>query len=48
MIIEYSRDIEPQDPTQPSGHGSKYLDWTTQYVAAYKGNQGMPGGLTGY
>lgn len=45
---EYSRDIEPQDPNQATGHGSHYLDWTKQYIAAYKANQGVPGGLTGY
>lgn len=45
---EYSRDIEPQDSTQAGGHGSKYLDWTKQYISAYKADQGLPGGLTGY
>jgi hypothetical protein len=47
-FAEYSRDIEPQDPTQPTGHGSHYLDWVTEYIAAYKANQAMPNGLTGY
>jgi hypothetical protein len=47
-FLEYSRDIEPQDPNQDSSHGSKYLDWTKAYIAAYKANQSLPGGLTGY
>ncbi|KAI1324102.1 hypothetical protein F5Y16DRAFT_315869 [Xylariaceae sp. FL0255] len=45
---EYSRDIEPQDPSQAGGHGSKFLTWTQQYVSAYKANQAIPSGLTGY
>ncbi|KAI1273767.1 hypothetical protein F5Y07DRAFT_375532 [Xylaria sp. FL0933] len=45
---EYSRDIEPQDPNQPGSHGNKYLTWTQQYVSAYKSNQPIPAGLTGY
>lgn len=45
---EYSRDIEPQDPSQPTGHGRRYLDWTAQYIAAYRAYQPLPGGLTGY
>lgn len=36
------------DPSQVTSHGSKYLDWTTQYISAYKMNQPIPGGLTGY
>ena len=46
--VEYSRDIEPQDPNQSGTHGSHFLDWTTQYVQAYKANQPQPSGLTGY
>ncbi|KAI0546361.1 hypothetical protein F4679DRAFT_557706 [Xylaria curta] len=45
---EYSRDIEPQDPSQPGSHGSHYLTWTQQYISAYKANRPIPGGLTGY
>ncbi|PNP47915.1 hypothetical protein TGAMA5MH_00967 [Trichoderma gamsii] len=45
---EYSRDIEPQDPAQPDGHGSKYLDWAREYISAYKANSPLPTGLTGY
>ncbi|KAJ3567560.1 hypothetical protein NPX13_g6722 [Xylaria arbuscula] len=45
---EYSRDIEPQDPTQPGSHGSRFLTWTQQYVSAYKAYQAIPVGLTGY
>ncbi|KAM0456641.1 hypothetical protein ACHAO4_003672 [Trichoderma viride] len=36
---KYSRDIEPQDPTQPDGHGSKYLDWAREYISTYKANR---------
>ena len=48
LLPEYSKDIEPQDPSQPTGHGSYYLEWTQQYVSAYKANQAIPTGLTGY
>ena len=48
MLVEFSRDIEPQAAGQAGGHGTKYLDWTTAYVSAYKSGQPMPQGLTGY
>ena len=43
---EYSRDIEPQDETQPTSNGGVYLDWMGQYISAYKSGQPMPEGLT--